>query len=474
MFEAEQQFFPTPFEVAIQVKNKSHELVKHPQEIVDTSAGKGDLLKTFANRYDWKLKKYAIEIDSELRLILKEDYIVIGSDFFAFDDPMEFDVVVMNPPFKRGAEHALRGWNFVKPDGCIVGLLNAETLRNPCTKERRRLLNLIEEHGGWKSLGSAFSKAERPTDVEVVMFWMKKPEKVLDPNNFKFSGNFTPPDPEVFAKFKENPLVSADAITALVGQYKTCAGLLQVKIQCQSELNFHLSGLSDHKRSDDKVHVKLDYMSELQDLKYRMWWTIFDMTKMCEGLTSDFRKKFDHEIASAVHMEFNRGNILELLAGFFANKNQIFIDACCYVFDRGTAYYEKNKIHPEGWKTNSGWKLNKRIIIPSWGIQVGWTGEGWQLSHGSSARIFYSDLDQVLETLSEGQYKTNRGFLSMLHDHSRNDRIIEAGQWVQLGAYKVRLYKKGTVHIEFTDAYLLEDLNAIVAKERNWIGGEGF
>lgn len=472
MFDSTQQFFPTPSRVTSLMWLKAEELLRGvPREVFDPSAGKGDLLKKPLVFSCYNLQTYAVEIDLDLQIILREDHKVIGSDFLTFDEPIDFECVLMNPPFNEGVHHALKAWNFVRPGGVIVGLLNLQTLANPSTKERTRLLSLIEGHGGWENLEDCFSDAERKTGVNVAMFWMKRPKKVINPNEFKFSGNFQTAATETFDEFAKNPLACTDAVDALVAQYRLCLQLLRTRSEVQSELDYHLSSLPGLPRSRDKVKITFDQFEEVQDLKYQLWQSVFKMTRLGEVSTSDFRRKFEQFVRDQVRMEFNRSNILEALAMFFQNKEQIIIDSVCSVFDQATAYHENNKVHREGWKTNSGWKVNKTIIIPS-GIRVSEIWHDWDVSYGAYARTFYDDLDEVLCRLSEVPTNEVKFFCEYFNDAKLVD--VRPGVWHDLRFYRVKLFKKGTVHIQFTDQSLLDDLNAIVAKERCWLGGDGF
>jgi len=68
------------------------------------------------------------------------------------------------------------------------------------------------------------------------------------------------------------------------------------------------------------------------------------------------------------------------------------------------------------------------------------------------------------------------------HDPRRNTswlitsskRSLEPNTWIERPYYEFKLFKKGTIHIRFKDQYLLDDFNAIAAKGKQWLGGEGF
>ena len=92
-----------------------------------------------------------------------------GADFYLTPS----DIVIMNPPFSEGAKHLLKAWDFIH-DGEVICLLNEETIKNPYTEERKRLVQIIEQFGNVEYLGDCFSTAEHKTSVNVAMVYLKK------------------------------------------------------------------------------------------------------------------------------------------------------------------------------------------------------------------------------------------------------------------------------------------------------------
>ena len=476
MFDPKQQFFPTPKNVAKKMWAKAKELVPSPDNVFDPNGGKGDLLDAVKDDRKY-IGFYTVEIDVDLQSILREkEYQVLGADFLEFDDPFMFDIVMMNPPFHAGEHHVLKAWNMVEPRGCLIALVNAETLNNP-TKEGQRLKGLIEQYGGSEDLGPCFSVAERKTNVNVTMLWLEKPRWVIDPNQFQFAGTFKRASDEDYQAFTKNPLNRTDVVDSLIAQYQVCLNMLKVRYQVQTELDYHLTSIPRRSREHDGYEGEdqrkylfhsHDQFKEVQALKSRFWWALLKLSEMQKIGTSDFRDKFNKFVQERINMAFDRHNILETLAMFCQSIEQIRIDSTCSVFDRATAFHESNKIHPEGWKSNSGWKLNPKIVIP-YGIE--WDYWGWGLSWHSKKRTFFNDLDEVISWIADTPLDQTSGLASIVE---RNRKTIQPGAWCETRFYDFKLYKKGTIHLKFKDLYLLDDLNAIVAKERNWLGGDGF
>ena len=49
-----------------------------------------------------------------------------------------YDLIIMNPPFDNGDKHLLKAIDLQKNGGAIICLLNAETLKNPYSKYKKR------------------------------------------------------------------------------------------------------------------------------------------------------------------------------------------------------------------------------------------------------------------------------------------------------------------------------------------------
>jgi 16S rRNA G966 N2-methylase RsmD len=484
MFDKQQQFFPTPDYVAEKMwsaakRSRHYQELYYFERVCDTSAGSGSLLKYCRKACRDRAEWCAIEIDPDLRCILKEhDFRVIGTDFLLYEEMTRFDLILINPPFNRGAEHILKSWDMVEDGGCLVALCNSQTIRNP-DKKWSRLGELIESHGYVEDLGQCFKEADRPCDVEVSMIFLDKPERVINPETFRFSGEFTQSVDDVkAAAFGENPLAHVDVIDNLLAQYRSCLSILKARHQAQSELLFHLRtipGRTEHFSDGRKSVLSINMGSlteQVWELKEQFWNAVFQLSRMKEIQTSHFEGIFRDFVKSQRDMEFSRTNILEILAAFFSNKEQIMLDSLVSVFDRATAFHPENKVHLEGWKTNTGWKVNQRIIVPY--------GMHWDrifnhfagTSDSSEAGCFVKDLDSVCCWIT-GVDPNSRGYTTIGEMMNRM-RDRSPGVWHELKYFRIKWFKKGTLWIEWTDQYLLDDFNLLAATEKKWIGGEGF
>lgn len=130
--------------------------------LLEPSAGEGDLIEPWTGREQWRSGKHTaklvdcVEIDISRHPTLRgKGFNVVGVDFMAFNGASIYSHILLNPPFADGAKHALKAWEILF-DGEMVAILNAETIKNPFSGERKMLLNLIEQYGSVEFLQDEF------------------------------------------------------------------------------------------------------------------------------------------------------------------------------------------------------------------------------------------------------------------------------------------------------------------------------
>lgn len=179
-----EEFYPTP-EALLE---KIFEGVKWPRikSVLEPSCGKGDMalwIKETAKTHYMDLEDIdCIELDPELRQIAKGNRLrVVHDDFLTYRTFKRYDLIAMNPPFSRGAEHLMKALEMQKDGGNIVCILNAETLKNPFTNLRKVLKGKLEQYNAAiEYMEEAFLDSEHPTTVEVAVVKVSIPAKSYD------------------------------------------------------------------------------------------------------------------------------------------------------------------------------------------------------------------------------------------------------------------------------------------------------
>lgn len=472
MFENE--FFPTPVPVIDKmirpfVVEAEGMYGFRRRAVLDPSAGKGDILDRLANCYQVERKHLsAIEIDPELRTLLRgKGYKVVDSDFLEHSGSYRFNLILMNPPFSNGVDHVLKAWGILY-EGDIVCLLNAESTLNPYSEKRKLLTRLIEQHGSVEYIGRPFAAAEIKTDVEVCLIRLHKdaPQATVEFGE-RYERDMAV-DEEAFAAA---PLAHANIIEALVAQYNAAATIMGQQSELEKKYLFYVSGIKPYSKDEEKK-LSQTLNERLDELKKDFWRYIFEKTRLGQVTTSDFQKRFYQFTEEQSRMAFSVRNVREVLEMFFLNRVTIMEECLLKVFDQVTALHEDNKIHTEGWKTNKSWKIARKMIVP-YGVRYEYgSWNTWNSYH----KDFLSDVDKVMCFLSGKDYDGIETIQGTMANHFKDlggfgrRAMKRHDEYIYSTFFKIRMFKKGTVHLYFLDEQLWQKFNLAAAKGKNWIG----
>lgn len=464
------QLYPTPKPT---IAKMIEGLDLRDKRIIDPSAGRGDILdyvKANTGRYFQgefyvgRTHLFAIEIDPDLRQVLVgKGYKVIDSDFLIYCGQRYFDYFLMNPPFDNGATHLLHAWD-ISHGALIRCLLNAETIRNPYTQERKRLLHLIKQYGSVEPLGQPFLNSDNPTPVEVVMVTLQdtgdKEAFRLDFDPVTIGGDRLDIDEEsgselasanIFENYEARHLAALAAFKDLLAARQRVAYYFDPLLTCRSR-----TAASVIKDSLDKPDPNAAYEEFLNTSTELAWDHIFDKTKLSRFTTEGVRKEIEKMRAQQGNMAFTASNMEDLFYLLATNNEQIMINCVLEAFDLMTKYYDANKAYVEGWKTNSGYRVGK-FILPNMGSPWG-DGLSWEHTR------YLDDIEKALCFLSGKRYD------NIVHMRTVYDRKCHYGQWVTSEFFETKLFKKGTMHFKWRDENLCTDFNALVAQHRpGWI-----
>lgn len=504
MFNTE--FYPTPEYVIRQmVAPYKKELAK--LQILEPSAGSGAILDYLTNEKVYgKCKKenvYAIELNQELVFILQgKGYKILADDFLTYQPLHSFDLIIMNPPFSNGDEHLLHAWEIMHT-GDIVCLLNAETIRNPYTQKRKLLKQIIEQHGEVEFLGNCFRTASRKTDVEVAMVRLHKAQE--DKRWHIDFGNDAKVD--VDPDFSEAVSSGTElAINDKLGSYLHAWAKAQEAaiefIKARKKLDFYVTAfmptedvsklvseqLSTFKGSSNDMQVA--YNVFLNTAKSKAWREIIRNLGMDKYMTANLRDTFDQFCEAQGAYELNRENIWKLVQFVCLNSQNIMKKAVADVYDTFCKFHKDNTVHTEGWKTNSQFKVNKKVILPGF-VSAGFNWERFGCNRHYTTEYGryreYEDIDKVMCYLSGINYdsmdKLKEGVRTGYGvEHSPEDyehlSLQKAITFVTPGDsslhesefFKFRCYKKGTLHIIFKSDDLWARFNLAVNEGKRMLG----
>lgn len=423
--------------------------------------------KPFPDREQKQLEQY----DRQLSGFIKNGIHVVHDDFLTYMPYKHYDLIVMNPPFSCGARHLLKAIEMQQSGGQIICLLNAETLRNPYTAERKRLAALLEQYDAEiEYIEDAFTDAERRAVVDTALISIQIPFSA-DEGRSLFdqiarAKQYAEPDPE-----ERMEIEVTDMIQMIVNRYRTEieAGLelLRIYRRMLPHLNRDLNEKgypiiyltnSDHREITVNEYVK--------SVRLKYWSALLKNEKFVGKLTSKLQTKYRERVQSYSDYDFSEFNIYALLAEMNAEIKSGIEDEIGNMYDRLTeehSYYpecSKNKHLYDGWKTNLAWKIGKKCILPCYGVYDQWDYKPRKYE----AYNVLSDIERILNFF-DGNLTADVD-LSNTIEQSFSQGITKN---VKCKFFEATFYKKGTVHIVFTCPELIDRFNIYAAQQRGWL-----
>lgn len=516
------EFFPTPKEIIARMVTPYADRITTAC-ILEPSAGNGAILdylkegvpKTYTHPNgkcstvsispDMK-RVYACEHNPELQMILhKKGYRLVAEDFLQYRPDIRFNLAIMNPPFRNGDQHLLHAWD-IMPSGDIVCLLNAETVNNPYTENRKRLKRIIDEHGSVEQLGPCFRSADNPTDVEVVLVRLHKDAKE-DPFVLNPSG-LTEEEMPDFEKMSTegNSLIQESRLDAFIRAWRMAklAAIDYIKarqtlqmyigaftsnsasrINPIGELDQHMADSANQFKDNPSAHMEDGYNHFIDSTTRLVWETVFKQIGLGKYMTSNLRESMNAFQQGQSSYAVTKENIMKLFQFIMLNVGEIMDRAVVEVYDQFTRYFPDNTSWKEGWKTNKQFFCNRKVILPNV-AECGFMPQRYGYSRFFSVSYYASqtldDIDKAMcwlcgrnfddltgEIYVPGQGKTPCPAASTIRGTLY--RIpVGSTEWHESAFFKVKAFKKGTIHIEFKDEALWTKFNLTVNKGKNQIG----
>ncbi|GAB3546411.1 DUF4942 domain-containing protein [Spirosoma fluminis] len=486
-------FYPTP-EAVIHQMVEPHRAELKGLQILEPSAGSGAILDYLTTKWVDVPKKnlYAIESDPELTYTLQgKQYRVIENDFLTYSGDYSFDLILMNPPFSNGADHLLKAWEVLR-SGHIVCLLNQETINNLFSRKRQLLTDIIEQHGSVKPLGPVFANAARRTNVNIALVRLEK--KAPDPR-FELDLDFVKEAEVDFSpEIAGNQVALNDVTGAMLRQYELTRLAMVEFIKARNALLFYGNaflksgkgnlniGDSAHAACKEEKTSGAAYNRFISELNASAWRGIISKMEVEKIFTHGVYENLEKFRQSQGSMALTRENIISLVQLLIMNREGIMDSAIVDVFDTFTKYHKENRCHVEGWKTNSAWKVNRKVILPGF-LDA---DHRWQDHY----RIYYDkwrqfeDIDKVMCWLSGKDYddmsRPVKDYDYRVREHEKEYKLKSLKRSIETIAvgdnslhesefFLIRCFKKGTLHITFKEEFLWATFNQRACKGKNWL-----
>ena len=499
MFKDNLDLYPTPEWLVKKMLSKVDFRNQKIKNILEPSAGLGniiDVINSDINRHS-SYNVCAIEIDNKCRnVLLSKNVKVIDSDFLLYNGLEQFDLIIANFPFSDGDKHLHKALD-VLFSGQIVCLLNAETIKNPYSNSRKDLVSKLNKlDAKIEYIQNAFSDADRKTNVETALIYISKIRDVETElfndisssedsfNDLKDSFEVATKDNihNIVQRYNQDKETVTNQIMDFYKNYKKVSKYLTLAVIGEDIQRHSQNVKQDTKELTEIMKDKLNNF--VAKLKRDYWLEAMQLNEIKSRLTSQKKQELQSELNKYCNMDFTENNIKIFIDNLIANYPKMIDEAIEYMFDKFTMYafrdgrnvnneYSKNIHLFNGWKTNTAFKVNKKIILP------------FRAEYGNrlySDKIdFLNDIDMVFNYFDNNNLQNNlleytepTGYKTNIS--TTNTAEIVAG-YLSMGETKniktryftITFYLKGTVHLIFNDLDILRRFNIFIGKRRNYL-----
>ena len=456
-------FYPTPHEVIEQMLSLSDIRGKI---ILEPSAGSGNIVN-FLQKNGAK-KVIACEINTKLQAIIAGKCELIASDFLTVTPDMisHIDMIVMNPPFSAEEAHILHAWE-IAPEGCeIISLCNSSLLSRNYYERREKIRELIDNNGNSQCLGEVFKTAERQTSVDVSVIRLYKPR--TGEHEFDDFFDMTEDDEP-----NTQGIVRYSYVQDIVSKYKDAVELFDTVMEGNKRMNELCNSMGvqpivfgARKAAEESSYIKTTITRDVfkKTLQKSLWRHVFNQFGMEKYVTRKVIDDLNRAIELASDMPFTMKNIYRLAQNLVATHGERMNQTLVEAFDYICSLSSENSTAGEKWKTNSDYMINRRFIVP------------YITNYDKNFRIYEHvylscgyHVERIEDILKALCYVTGTDYsdCTSLSTFVRQMNM-EWGKWYYWDFFKIKAFKKGTMHFEFQDEDTWYKFNQAVASVKGW------
>lgn len=462
----DRDFYPTPTDVIQTMVGGLDLFGKH---VLEPSAGNGNIVEFVANL---GATVTSCEKNEDLAKVVASKSKFLKHDFLDVtrEEVSHIDYIIMNPPFSADDRHIIHAWE-VAPDGCeIIALCNWETVNNKYTARRSQLGRIIDTYGHTTNLGDVFRTAERTTSAEIGLVHLYKPAADGTFDGFFDEGEDDHEDQYVgLMPYNE----VREAVQRYVGACKLYDQVAENAIMMNNMAGvFGVKDISFSIKQDEKDQTVENFKIELQK---KAWQWVFSKLQMEKFMTSSLKEELNKFVEKQKKVPFTMKNIYRMLEMVIGTHKQRMNRVLLEVFDKLTERYHENRYHIEGWKTNSHYMVNKKFIIEGVGENDKWEPSRAKVRYGGRHTELLDDFTKGLCFITGKKYDQNdtlyRNFVGTPYKGPTGKTEYEykqCGVWYEWGFFKIKLFKKGTLHAQFLDNKVWELFNREVAKVKGY------
>ncbi len=197
------------------------------------------------------------------------------------------------------------------------------------------------------------------------------------------------------------------------------------------------------------------------------WKSVFDKMQFHKWLDHKQTEELSRDVERNSSIPFTAENIKGTLENVMLNRHKLFDQSMANVFDELTRYAKENTNGAEGWKSNENYKVNMRLVFP-WAVSY-CNVLGFSFRYTSGRVDIFADLDRVLCAIEGVRFEEIATIGGTLDRHWRSFDKKRPGV-TKSSFFKIRWFKKGTIHLYFLDPKVHQRFNIACAKGKKWVG----
>lgn len=469
LFTDNSDFYPTPEEVINTMMMGENIIGK---VILEPSAGSGNIVRWLKENGAGEV--IACEKDKHLQKLLAGECQLLAEDFLSVtaEQVSHIDYIVMNPPFSEGIRHIRHAFE-IAPAGCtIVALCNSTNLEKTWNSEYVTFQELVKLYGNSEYIGTAFDTAERKTDAGIsIVKLYKEGEADEEFADYLFSN-----EDDTLNSNETEGLVQYNLVRDLVNRYVSAVKLFDETMAAANKIN-DMARFDDGDRtrahylpiefgaySSDGKHINVTRQQYKKQMQRYYWRIIFDKLNMEKYATNGLREQLNRFIEKQVEVPFTMHNIYQVLNMVIQTTGQRMDKVLLEAFDLICSLSAENSTAGEKWKTNANYMVNRKFIVPYMtNYDARWPRDYVTLSY-SSNETKVIDVVKALCYITGTDYNSIRSLNGLIYESK-----IPYGEWFEWAFFRVKAFKKGTMHFEFLDEAVWAKFNQAVAKQRGWV-----
>lgn len=410
-----------------------------------------------------------VEIDPSLQAILRgKGFRIVHDDFLTFRTYKQYHLIAMNPPFKNADTHLHKALDLIENGGEIRCIVNAQTLLNPNTNQRKLLVRRLEEAGAViEYMDHAFMDGDRKTDVQIAIVkcaiqYANEEGYLL--RNLRTAQHAHYPDGVVCDLEKSDPIdklidrfnFEAQAGITCIREYKALIPYMQDSVEEYAHSILQL-------KVRDSDATENGYLSALRT---KFWRLLFTSGAFMGNLTSNMRDQLYQSVSRLRDYEFSLYNIMQMRCDLHAELLTNVDKTILKLFDDWTHKYSwydssKNIHYFNGWATNNAFKVAKKVIVPFYNAFDSYDN---RFRPGYQVIQYVSDIEKVFDHLSG--VPSNSGMVDV---RLRQAEANGQSRSIPFKYFTLTFYKKRTVHINFTDEEAVYRFNLYAARHKQWL-----